>query len=89
MLRPSGSADPNAEAVVGHTPGPWVASKPGELKPEYERIIVADQGKTQSGIRRIRTVAFMCGNAGEQETLANARLIAAAPASAPLDGEKR
>ena len=62
-----------------HTPGIWEATRGGELMPEDERIIQSTLGFNASGIRQIRTIARTFGNAGPEQSLANARLIAAAP----------
>lgn len=63
----------------GHTPGPWSSEKLGELAPASERMVVADLGRNESGIRQIRSVARTLSHAGADEAFANARLIAAAP----------
>jgi len=64
---------------VGFTPGEWEAQSGGELMHQSERLIVSTLGFTKSGIREIRTIARTFGNAGLSESLANAKLIAAAP----------
>lgn len=62
-----------------HTPGAWTAEKLGEFAPESERMITADLGHTDTGIRLVRSIARTLSNAGAEQALANARLIAAAP----------
>ena len=62
-----------------HTPGPWEVTRGGELMLKDERIIRATLAFDSHRMRQIRTIARTFNNAGTEESLANARLIAAAP----------
>lgn len=62
-----------------HTKGEWNAEPCGELAGKHERMIVADLGLHDNGMHKIRTIGRIFDHAGEAESLANARLIAAAP----------
>ena len=61
-----------------HTPGPW-HFQPHEDWSEWAGNIIGSYGKDARGVESIRTIDCITKYAAQEETAANARLIAAAP----------
>lgn len=80
-LRGQGNADdPATQYTVthGHTPGPWKFHR-HELPTPYFGDIEGRYPTPLGQMQQIRTIALITPNAGEDESDANAALIAAAP----------